>query len=414
MDQSNWKDFFKDKLYDFQAVSYEHPSCDCNLYTALNNQRIKEADYLKWAQSTYELPIVKNEFFSKEQLDSDFWAKWADYYTWSPACLPIYEWEGVLMIGCLAPPENFPSTSKTVFVLTSASALSDFWHKNVSENYKEMFSNLYPSFQIPSAESSEESLDGIFEDSQPIQLGSLELKPSNNSNNLEQTNIEQNKPIIEIKKDVTQTFSKISTIEKKASPIKVEPIKPSSVPRFYLESLHKNEKNLLKVELGHVFNQLAAFFDKMAFFAIDFNQSFMIPTVWSESVTPPDDIIPISITERGVFKIVVSTGKPYHGYIVPNPFNESFFAAWNGGEIPEHITIQPLFCKNQIAGVLFGIGHSSAYNNQTLKQTEKAVKALEERFKNLSGASITKAPQSAIAAAGQKPPVTKPTKPNVA
>lgn len=367
MGSTNWQDFFKDKLHDFQAVSFEHPSCNGNLYSALINHKIEEVDYISWAQDNLELPIVQADFFKNNPILPEFWAKWSESYPWSPVCLPIYEWDGTLMVGCIEIPKDFPSNIKAVFVLSYPTNLIQFWKKIVPTQFKEMFSALYPGFDIPN----------------------------------------------ETKIAVSQSKETSPVQIKKANPVKVENIKPNLLPRFYLENLQKDETQTLKNELEKVFSQLSPFFDKLAFFGIDFNQSYTIPLVWSENVTPPDKIVPIDITERGVFKIVTSTSKPYHGYVTPNPFNEKFFKEWNNDEIPEHLTLLPLFCKNQIAGVLMGIGHSSAYNNQTLKQSEKMIKYLEERFKKLNTTGSVKVP-SKNSPFPDSPVFSKPKKNNVA
>ena len=44
--------------------------------------------------------------------------------------MPIYEWQGVLFVGCLQPPTDFPKTAeKVVFVLCEPKALQEIWYE---------------------------------------------------------------------------------------------------------------------------------------------------------------------------------------------------------------------------------------------------------------------------------------------
>lgn len=76
------------------------------------------------------LPILSSRFFKKHRPDLGFFTKWESLFTWSESILPIYEWQGVLYVGCLQPPDSFPETSeKVVFVLCEPTALQELWYE---------------------------------------------------------------------------------------------------------------------------------------------------------------------------------------------------------------------------------------------------------------------------------------------
>ena len=85
--------------------------------------RVPEADYLTWAMTTYELPKVKSDFFAIPP-DTVFWEAVKREYHWSSTFLPLAEWNGVLLIGCLEPPQfHFRIPQEARFVLASAESL---------------------------------------------------------------------------------------------------------------------------------------------------------------------------------------------------------------------------------------------------------------------------------------------------
>ncbi len=69
--------------------------------------------------------------------------------------------------------------------------------------------------------------------------------------------------------------------------------------------------------------------------------------------------------------MVVSTQKPFHGYISLNEINEKFFEDWNQGRIPDHVTITPILVEEKLVGMLVGFAEKSAYNKVSLHLAEK-------------------------------------------
>lgn|GEM_PF-3532746 len=77
-------------------------------------------------------PILSSRFFKDNKPTSALYQKWRGTYPWSHQCLPVYEWDGVLFIGCLQIPTDFPESipeTKVVFVLCEPEALKSCWHE---------------------------------------------------------------------------------------------------------------------------------------------------------------------------------------------------------------------------------------------------------------------------------------------
>jgi hypothetical protein len=75
------------------------------------------------------LPILSSQFFDKHSPDLGFFSKWRSFYQWSDQILPIYEWNDVLYVACLQPPQKFPpTTQKIVFLLCEPEALKNVWY----------------------------------------------------------------------------------------------------------------------------------------------------------------------------------------------------------------------------------------------------------------------------------------------
>ena len=81
-----------------QLAGKEEPLRWCLL-----NGRIQVSEYLLWASSTYELPVVRESFFSIPA-DPVFWDAVRRQFAWGPSFFPLAEWQGVLIIGCLETP----------------------------------------------------------------------------------------------------------------------------------------------------------------------------------------------------------------------------------------------------------------------------------------------------------------------
>lgn len=74
------------------------------------------------------IPILSSRFFRKHRPDLGFFTKYQSLFPWNEKIIPVYEWNGILYVGCLQPPNKFPQTSmKIVYVLCEPSILQELW-----------------------------------------------------------------------------------------------------------------------------------------------------------------------------------------------------------------------------------------------------------------------------------------------
>lgn len=84
----------------------------------------------------------------------------------------------------------------------------------------------------------------------------------------------------------------------------------------------------------------------------------------------------LDLEPASIFKIVYATALPYHGYIVPNPTNNAFFAEFNAGVTPAHVTIMPILVSGHIAGMLMGMTDTPLDLKAVLRQMESLTDAV--------------------------------------
>lgn len=167
-------------------------------------------------------------------------------------------------------------------------------------------------------------------------------------------------------------------VEVPKAPIKLTQPPIDSPVAYFLEKVRKQNKENFDKEVLTCFNQFKTFFKKSMLLAIGDKDRVVKPIMWeggNYDVRKPS-IIEFNLKTPSVFRIVSGTQKPYHGYIVLNDLNESFFESWNHGQIPDHITIIPLMDHDLVVGMLMGLGEKSCYNKNVLQFSENAAKDL--------------------------------------
>ncbi|PIS10000.1 MAG: hypothetical protein COT73_11675 [Bdellovibrio sp. CG10_big_fil_rev_8_21_14_0_10_47_8] len=78
------------------------------------------------------LPILSSQFFQMHKPDAGFFSKWRDLTSWSSQLIPIYEWDGILYVGCSRAPLKAPKLSQklnVVYVLCEQEVLKTIWYE---------------------------------------------------------------------------------------------------------------------------------------------------------------------------------------------------------------------------------------------------------------------------------------------
>ncbi|HEX4925053.1 MAG TPA: hypothetical protein VFV50_13250, partial [Bdellovibrionales bacterium] len=102
-----------------------------------------------------------------------------------------------------------------------------------------------------------------------------------------------------------------------------------------------------------VFNRMQEHFDQCM--VIIYADEKLTPWQWDSSWILKFNAPPaIETAGASVFRIVLDSKGPYHGYVSPNEINDAFFQAWNQGRYPEHLTITPMLVQNEVVGMLLG------------------------------------------------------------
>ncbi|QDK45577.1 hypothetical protein DOM22_10665 [Bdellovibrio sp. ZAP7] len=128
MSTLEWFEHFKHKL---QGLTESHTAGGSPLSLlayALKENQLTAEEYFPWAMAHYKLPRLQARFFTETPPRKEMLAKWATHYSWTVECLPVAEWDGILVVACLQPPQDFPSSPTCVFVLAPQEALEQCWN----------------------------------------------------------------------------------------------------------------------------------------------------------------------------------------------------------------------------------------------------------------------------------------------
>lgn len=124
----NWRTHFKIPAQAIETAlasgQLKSKDEDDLLYWSLQAKLVSENEYLAWASEAYLLPTVRPEFFAQPR-DHVFWERTRKLADWNSHCFPLAEWQGFLLIGCVAPPRDFHLRQPHIFVLASARLLTE-------------------------------------------------------------------------------------------------------------------------------------------------------------------------------------------------------------------------------------------------------------------------------------------------
>lgn len=496
MTKVNWQDQFKSAIQNAESL-YSKDSTDVSLLMfCLRSKLIPTAEYLSWAKENFQIPVLSAKYLQIHKPQQELYKKWQKVYKWSNECLPIAEWDGVLIIACLEIPANYAHANPTTFVLTSPEVLDQTWtiynksqksaasgdftdmtalaatvvaSKPDSNNFLDANGELilqhddshdeeHSEEEISASEEGESSEEesgespegmevaideeaagmpeGLFGDAPAPSIGNFtsltKTEPiAFQAMNTEVTKelsiaIEDDAPAAEIpaamapKKGPRTSQPLMASLSEKtkiddmpamddleevadhevefpnkkqispmasASPgdFPSAPVKPTMNPgnqaAFFLEKMRKQGQDQFDKEVIATFQSMKTFFKKSMLLAIGDKDRLVKPILWDGAFdiqSPATAEFNLKIPS--IFKVVSGTQKPYHGYIVPNDLNESFFESWNHGQIPDHVTIVPLMDGDHVVGMIMGFGEKASYNKNVLSFTENIAKGLSSKI----------------------------------
>lgn len=405
----------------------------------LKQKAFSEEDYFSWAQRTYQMPWLKNDFFHLHNPESQVWEQWKDFYSWRPDCIPLAHWDGVLFVGCLEKPTDWPANNSVCFVLSTLSCLESWYSRYTSGNVvsspviqtpdpqisptsaepvkpKEAVESLELVDEVSPEEGSEkpneeiEVLEGfegltksgpapdsdIFSDMATPPAPPSLSKTSSVSVVLTQTapavtSVTQQNTISEPKTGLTKTGIKSVTPPPvanipvpPATPKRASPVSTATIQGNHPFNKYTVSNPALVSQIKVICEPLKTLFNKYIILSVSDSRTETSPVLWSDSVTTEQkpSQYKTNINAPCVFSIVANTYKPFHGYITPNDINEKFFEDWNQGEVPEHATIVPIVVKDQLIAMVMALGEKSAFNPQSLRFVEKIAKEVYQKMTN--------------------------------
>lgn len=121
-----WVDALKINHVEFQSWCNEVPTSESITYWCLLKHKIQSDEYLSWAKNYFELAALSEEYFEQSP-NLEFWNQIHTVANWSPSLLPLTEWDGVVFVGCVEPPEEVHWSFPVQYVLAPAEGLQKFW-----------------------------------------------------------------------------------------------------------------------------------------------------------------------------------------------------------------------------------------------------------------------------------------------
>lgn len=496
MTKVNWQDHFTSAMQEAENL-YSKDSTNVSLLMfCLRSKLISAAEYLEWAKENFQIPVLSGKFFQIHKPSAELYKKWQKIHKWSNECMPIAEWDGVLIIACLEIPENYNNVNPTTFVLTSHEVLDQTWaiysksEKSAAATAGSDFADMTAlAATVVAKPAKEENLFGengelvLKDDSSSEEEGSEEVSASSEESEESSgekpegmevsadeeaagmpeglfgdspapkmdalSNFTKTEPIAlqPMKTEVTRELKvEIEDTPTKETPVAVEmpkkgprtsvplmanigektkidnvaafddmeevddhevqfpnkkqispmasvsagefpsvPVKPSMNPAssaaYFLEKMRKQAQDQFDKDVISSFQQMKTFFKKSMLLAIGDKDTLVKPLLWDSGFDVKTPTTPeFNLKTPSIFKVVSGTQKPYHGYIVPNDLNESFFESWNHGQIPDHVTIVPLMDGDILIGMIMGFGEKASYNKNVLQFTENVAKGLSTKI----------------------------------
>ncbi|MEO0335089.1 MAG: hypothetical protein AAF202_01760 [Pseudomonadota bacterium] len=101
-------------------------------FWALDHGKLRTQDYLYWAREHYKIPVIKDGYF-RDNKTSSLYHEMKSVANWSEEMIPIAQWDNIIYIACVEPPEDVNWSFQVRYVLASARSLKTMWTKLIQE-----------------------------------------------------------------------------------------------------------------------------------------------------------------------------------------------------------------------------------------------------------------------------------------
>lgn len=390
MNSKRWQDQFSEEVKSLEQAYNAAESDVSMLAYALDKQIISEAAYFSWVLANFDVPLLKVSYFGDHPSSGQIWEKYGSLYKWSADCLPISEWDGHLYVACLEPTE-FPSEMKVIPILCPLSGLRQIWQKYQSSMSFELLDEKPTTpddvqtdetleLDTPAELSFENQMEGLLTDSSPI---SLTKSTAETPIDTEVTQVPVdastfNEPTPAAVVPITQPVPKAELPGSNSSPAIVSI--SGDLDNYFLGTIEKGNPQKFKLDCELLFKSLNDIFPKNIILGTDHNLILAKVIAWDTATSANSQAQPVDLRTASIFKIVVSTQKPFHGPVAANEVNSHFFSNWNNQQTPENLTIVPIISNDKVIAMVISFGQVSHYNRTTLQTAEKAADEFSGRI----------------------------------
>lgn len=399
------------------------------LFNVLTQGQLAEADYLPWAQSAFELPLLQSEFFAVP-VDPVFWDRVKDVHAWSAHLYPVADWDGVLLIACVEPPATrLPIRDVHQFVLAGARDLGLHWAK-LNPKIVATSAAIKASVPLVDFDSVTDPVSPTVNTEMPDGFG-FAANVSSLNVNLEMPDgfdaPSEPKPASDLPDGFAFSTPNLPPISEMpdgfgppaapskpapvavapppppppppAAPITMEPAMEMTQTGFTITNspdpdwVELTDPKPLKTcqtleELAtHTLSAVARHFTGGLIFVAKSEGM----TTWRFAApfrTPRKPFGVLSFEKPSLFRIVDRTHLPYHGHTSPAAENDRFFKAYLGGKAPAHVTLVPVILNKKLLGLILGVADSEIPFRHILPIMEALAKDFGENYARLETKAV--------------------------
>jgi hypothetical protein len=234
--------------------------------------------------------------------------------------------------------------------------------------------NLDLSGESAPEEMSMDTLSGVSTTTEENALEGLDLNLSINESATEaetQSNMPPSAHLVPDEEDDMLANLNSTPVASNVAPLKVAHPKLTNTEVPQNANHVKKEPQDKEEEMAYrALNQFADYFEKVM--VLQVHQMMLKPYVWNDAWTQNKNMnANVDLSMGSIFRIVFTSRKPYHGYVVRNPINDSFFNAFNKGQLPEHATIVPVSLDGNLVAMILGFTSQQNADSLSLEECER-------------------------------------------
>lgn len=329
-------------------------------------------------------PVLRDDFFIDVTANPEFWAKWKPQGPWSQSVVPLYEWEGILYVG-VSSTEQLKIQGHWFLLTAKPELLANHWYEfqKLEDKHIPALPAVPPPPHLTHSPDFDASLlkelgesdpshientgltqpqvldlpDGLLMETSPSKQKQPE--PISDENSVGLLSLENTKT-----KVPTETFDSDSVV---SSLLELDPDPSHEATRTASAQVRPTPP---ANDWVHLWSSLEIKFEHSVVFLL--REQKAIPWKWDPRFQYIPSGLSYSVDIPSPFRIVLSTHKPYHGFMVQSSTLDLIFKTWNSGTYPEHLTLTPILSGEIMLGFLMNWGSKNLDTTDTLLYAEEA------------------------------------------